>query len=117
MHYFDEHNYVSASSGLYGNDNGDDGVGAAPSLPWTMQPHYYEGAMADIGGAVTQEENQYQLLFDHTATAGGHQHEYDEISPFLELEDIDGDDHHDRTPPYEPNRLVISTLPGNQFFF
>ncbi|XP_037416490.1 LOB domain-containing protein 4-like [Triticum dicoccoides] len=103
MHYLDEHKYVPASSGLYGNDNGDDGVVAAPSLPWKMQPQYYEGAIANMGGVVGQEENQYQLLFDHTATAGGHQHEYDEISPFLELEGIDADDHHDRTPPDESN--------------
>ncbi|XP_020191288.2 protein ASYMMETRIC LEAVES 2-like [Aegilops tauschii subsp. strangulata] len=106
MHYLDEHKYVPASSGLYGNDNSDDGVVAAPSLPWKMQPQYYEGAIANMGGAVSQEENQYQLLLDHTATAGGHQHEYDEISPFLELEGIHADDRHVRTPPDESNRLV-----------
>ncbi|XP_037408977.1 LOB domain-containing protein 4-like [Triticum dicoccoides] len=103
MHYLDEHNSAPASSGLYGNDNGDDGVVAASSLPWTMQPQYYGGAIANMGGAVSQEENKYQLLLDHTATAGGHQHEYDEISPFLELEGIDADDHHDRTPHDESN--------------
>uniref|UniRef100_A0A8I6XUG6 LOB domain-containing protein n=1 Tax=Hordeum vulgare subsp. vulgare TaxID=112509 RepID=A0A8I6XUG6_HORVV len=113
-HGFDQHNHAPASSRLHGDDNGDDGVAdAAP--PWAMQPLYYKGAsaMAGMGGAVAQEEDhQYQLLFDHAAAAVGHrQHEYDDISPFLELEDIidGGDDrHHDRTPPYGSNRYQLT---------
>lgn len=64
----------------------DEDCVSAPSLPWaTMQPQpqpqYYDGTISHMGGPATQEQS-------HTAPVGGHQHEYGEISPFLE--GIDG---------------------------